>query len=253
VIDVQLHEMIRNDLAEYAFGTLDPQERLQVDEHLSDCDDCREALREYEVVVGLLPLGLPMSEPSPSARSALLARARAERPRRTATRDLLHLPRLWLPVAAIAAALIIAAGFGAWVVFFQGSGSDPAQMVHELANRPGVEILPMVGSDAAPAAVGQLLIEPGQRSGGLIVSGLPTLPNDRVYQFWFVSPDQSRLSGAIFTVSTNGEAAIPVNAPEDFSWDWRCGVTEEPAGGSPTPTGTNVLKASYGSSDSWGP
>jgi anti-sigma-K factor RskA len=251
VNDELLHEAIRDDLPEYAFGTLDADARARLDAHLIECADCREALREYESVVGLLPLGLPVSEPSASARTALLARARANTREMQETRTLLSFRRHWMPMTAIAAAVLIAIGFGAWVLIFNVPDNNPADMVHELANRPGVEILPMVGSDTAPAAVGQLLIEPGQQTGGLIVSGLPALPNGRVYQFWFVAPDQSRVSGGTFTVSSTGEAAIRVRAPKDFSWDWRCGVTEEPDGGSPTPTGTNVLKASYG--DWWAP
>lgn len=245
------HDALRDDLAGYALGALSTAEASHVEAHLAGCSECQAILAEYAIVLNLLPHGLPISQPSPESRRALLERAhevsQAQTPART--------PRV-VPlrvVAAVAACLLVifaatSAAFLAW-----GSGrsdrndaqDDPAMLLAQLRQRPGVQMLAMVGSEAAPAAVGQIVVDPGDTRAALLVSGLPPLTQEQVYQFWFVQPDEQRISGAIFTVDTNGAAIVEIKAPEEFSRDWRCGVTEEPAGGSSEPTGRNVLAASY--------
>jgi anti-sigma-K factor RskA len=153
-----------------------------------------------------------------------------------------------MAAAGIAACLLVASI--AIAVMRLGSSDaipsdDPAALLAELRHRPGVQMLVMVGSPNAPSAVGQIMLDPGDTRAAMLVSGLPPLRVDQAYQLWFVQPDETRISGAVFSVDSNGAAIVAVNAPPDFSRDWRCGVTEEPAGGSAAPTGRNVLIARY--------
>ena len=71
----------------------------------------------------------------------------------------------------------------------------------------------------------------------LALQGLPALAEDRVYQLWLVRPDGNRDTGALFRSSGD----ILVTAPQAFSSYVRFGVTVEPAGGSPSPTGPGAL------------
>jgi hypothetical protein len=146
--------------------------------------------------------------------------------------------------------LVLAAVAG-WAFARDERGTDTARAIEDMKQQEGVRIFPMVGSEVAPNALGQLIVVPGEPDAGLIVTGLPRLPAGRDYQFWFVMPDAQRISGAIFEVDPAGEAIVPVDAPAAFAADWRCGVTEEPDGGSPAPTGRNVLLAAY-DEDYWG-
>jgi anti-sigma-K factor RskA len=75
----------------------------------------------------------------------------------------------------------------------------------------------------------------------LSVAGLPALPPDQQYQLWFIQPDQMRVSGGVFRVTAAGTAVVDILLPADYRTYQRVGITVEPAGGSPTPTGPNVL------------
>jgi anti-sigma-K factor RskA len=239
------HESLRHDLPAYALGSLSVGEAAEVERHLDACEECRSALREYEEVMRLLPHALPIVEPSPSARAALLSRVqgngqtgrRFPRARRAATH--------WYAFAAAAILLLATVTVAMW----DQSGNDPAEnpigLVDDLRGRETVQMLAMTGSEHAPAAVGQIIVDPGDTRAALMVSGLPALPSGYEYQFWFVQPDNTRVSGGVFRVDANGSAIVAIDAPREFSRAWRCGVTEEPAGGSPAPTGRNVLSASY--------
>lgn len=240
------HDSIRDDLPAFALDALDAASTARVRQHLDACAECRAALREYREVLRLLPFALTPAQPSPAARATLLERARGARPARARITGWTRLPRARLLAVAVLAALMLVSSIAVWQLAAGPARSDPARVVAELRDDPDVWIMPMTGSADAPNGVGQLLIHPGDRDAALIVSGLPILPTGRDYQFWFIEPDETRTSGAVFDVDDTGGAAVLVDAPSSFDRRWRCGVSEEPEGGSPQPTGRNVLRAAYG-------
>jgi anti-sigma-K factor RskA len=78
----------------------------------------------------------------------------------------------------------------------------------------------------------------------LVVYGLPQPPAGQVYQLWLIHNGQ-RDSGGLFTVDDKGYAVLLVRSLHRFSEYQAIGVTNEPAGGSPGPTGTRVLAANF--------
>ncbi|HUG16585.1 MAG TPA: anti-sigma factor [Thermomicrobiales bacterium] len=240
------HTALRNELPAYALGSLSREEAGAIETHVLACAECREALHEYEEVMRLLPHALPVVEPPPSARSELLARLQhgAQPPRRPARPR--PLVTRWSAIAAVLSVLLLMTlAIAIWGRPAELPPESPAERLANLRNQPTVEMLSMSGSPDAPSAAGQLIVNPGDTRAALLVSGLPPLPREHQYQFWFVQPDDTRVSGGVFSVDANGWAIVAVDAPRAFSRAWRCGVTEEPAGGSPEPTGRNVLTASY--------
>jgi len=240
------HDMLRDDLPAYALGTLDPQASARLQRHLSECDECVQVLREYEDVMRLLPFGLPHAEPSPAARRELLRRVRTDQAssqRRVGAGWWPHVRLHALTALVVVAAVIGGALF--WSLSGGDDGDDAAETVADLRTDSETQIIPLLGSVAAPRAVAQLFFQPGEMRAGLVVSGLPPLPDDRTYQLWFVQPDETRHDGGIFDVDTDGQAIVAIAAPADYAPGWTCGVTEEPAGGSISPTGQNVLRGSY--------
>lgn len=109
------------------------------------------------------------------------------------------------------------------------------------------EVTPLTGSAQARGATARLVLRRDDPRAGLVVSGLPPLPPGRSYQLWFVRPDQTRASGAVFRVDAQGEAVVLVQIPETLGAFRGVGVTEEPAGGSPAPTGRNLLAGALSS------
>jgi anti-sigma-K factor RskA len=70
---------------------------------------------------------------------------------------------------------------------------------------------------------------------------LPPLPASQSYQLWLIYADGTRDSGAVFSVPADGSATVVVVAPKPFSAYARFGISVEPAGGSPAPTGPAAL------------
>jgi anti-sigma-K factor RskA len=92
----------------------------------------------------------------------------------------------------------------------------------------------------APGATGMLVISLDGEHGTLVVDALPVLPESQEYQLWLVK-NEMRVSGGVFGVSKDGYGAVWVHAPDALASYETAGVTIEPAGGSPYPTGDRVL------------
>lgn len=224
---VPTHEAIEADLAAYVTGGLEPAAQAQVAHHLASCPRCRQTVREYETVLALVPLGLPEAAPPPGAQERLLARARSE-----GGSAVLGGRSRWRSIntrlagaVAVALALVLALLGG---VALQQRTTPASPRVVTLA-----------GSELAPNATGLLALSVGDAE--LTVAGLPPLPPGRTYQLWFVQPDAARQSGGLFTVNAQGQGSLAVSIPGPMSSFVRVGITEEPAGGSPGPTGPALL------------
>lgn len=97
--------------------------------------------------------------------------------------------------------------------------------------------------DAAPQSRGTFYVSGPQ--GVLIVHGLKPLPESQIYQFWWVTADGAQVPVAPIEVRADVEPTwavfdVPAQAPP-FSV---VGLSIEPAGGSPQPTGPMVLEGS---------
>ncbi|MGI8856728.1 MAG: anti-sigma factor, partial [Thermomicrobiales bacterium] len=70
---------------------------------------------------------------------------------------------------------------------------------------------------------------------------LPPLPPDRTYQLWFRLDDQTRVGITTFSVDAKGAAVMRLDVPPMAHAYVQCGITMEPRGGSPQPTGPRIL------------
>jgi hypothetical protein len=73
-----------------------------------------------------------------------------------------------------------------------------------------------------------------------VAHDLPSLPANRTYQLWLVTPTQ-KISAGTFNVSAGGDAFVEATYPLDANALQAVAVTEEPAGGVPQPTGSMVV------------
>jgi anti-sigma-K factor RskA len=242
--DETLHDDIRNDLAAYALGALDAETCERLEQHLAECAACRAALFDYQEVAGLLPFALPIQAPPPGARSLLLERARAAGAERPAGRLARLAPaRLRSRMATLAASLVllvVAAGVGGYFLGERSVEPSGPGIGWEGEQIDGF-LVPMTGSDAAPAAVGQLIVYRDEDRAILLVSDLPTLAPDQEYQFWFVEPDRTHVKCALFEVDQHGQAVVRLTIPGPTDEFAGIGVTLEPAGGSTEPTGQVMM------------
>ena len=101
------------------------------------------------------------------------------------------------------------------------------------------------GTGEAPGARGAVFYRAAEPRATLVAEGLPLPGAGRQYQLWLIR-DGERDSGGVFSVSPRGYGTLEVSAPLPVGAYQAFGVTVEPAGGSPGPTGPRVLGGSPG-------
>ena len=69
--------------------------------------------------------------------------------------------------------------------------------------------------------------------------GLPRLDVAHQYQLWLIRGTERR-SGGVFSVDEDGYGNLLLNVPKDFKGFTSIGISVEPSGGSPAPTGARV-------------
>lgn len=101
----------------------------------------------------------------------------------------------------------------------------------------------LAGLEAAPEAAGAAFYKPSAQQALFHAYGLPRAEPGTTYQLWYIPDGGSPVSAGVFEVDRNGEATVQVEqvpaATEIALW----AVTVEPAGGSPQPTGTMVIRS----------
>ena len=229
------HDLIAELIPEFALGILDMDEASLVEQHLETCAACRHELAAYESVVDVLPLAAPDLDPPANLRSRLLEQVEGLAAPQTDTaaswwqtitgrlQDFLSGPR-WQPALVLAAIAIVV---GAVYFWQQNRSAQPEQ--YELT-----------ATDVAPDAQGVIAVAANGREATLTVSGLPALAPEEQYQLWLIV-DGQRASGAVFSVAADGTASVPIDSERPLSEFGAFGITIEPAGGSPGPTGERVL------------
>jgi anti-sigma-K factor RskA len=228
-------------LPAYALGCLDEEEAGQVAGHLAACPACQAQLQSYVDVAGQLALAAPDAAPPSALKGRILGwlqtsqagrPAELDRPWWQQAQDLFRRPgRAWGAVALLLVALLIASNLWWWLrPQRQGRPASGGEM----------QAVALAGTAAAPQASGLLVISAGGEYGTLIVDGLPALDSGHEYQLWLIR-DGQRTSGGLLTVGADGYASLPISSPEPLSSYTAFGLTVEPAGGSPGPTGAKVL------------
>jgi anti-sigma factor RsiW len=253
-------ESPHDDLPAYVLDALDADAQSRFEAHLAACDACRAELTAHRQTVELLPYGLTPQQPSVGARSLLLARARAEAngptpaasanaptPRSVQPTPIADAPsrparqrRFTLASLAAAAALAVVVAIGVMVAAWGITGPHPSPATALLARLPGGQVLPLAGTGVPSASARLFVVNDGQRAE-LVVENLPPLAPGRVYQLWFAEPGQPVRTGGTFLVNQAGTAATPVTIPLPLERASAVAVTEEPAPGSPGPTGPHLL------------
>ena len=87
---------------------------------------------------------------------------------------------------------------------------------------------------------GYLMVFNDEKYGTLVVEHAPPLEPGKQYQLW-LTKDGKRTDGGVFSVGKNGYGVLYVWAKEPLDSFSEFGVTIEPEGGSPGPTGEKVL------------
>ena len=103
--------------------------------------------------------------------------------------------------------------------------------------RPGLRVVPLAGTEAQPGAGARLLWDAEGGQMYFFAHDLPPAGEGKDYQLWVVTRDGDQVSVGVFDARAVGSVVLtePAKlAAEDLA---AAAVTDEPAGGSPQPTG----------------
>jgi anti-sigma-K factor RskA len=242
---------VKDSLPAYCLGCLDSDDLSLVTGHLAACPACRAELAAYQKVADQLVLAVPRAEPSVDLKRCLQERVRgARRANRAgqAARTWQQSVSRWFqwnrPAWAFASLVLIVVLAAGNILLWQQINRLPAPA--ESIMGPTINL---AGTQAAPQAVGVLVVSRDGDLGTLVVDGLPPLDKTRQYQLWLIR-DGQRTSGAVFSVDDRGYGAAVVSSAESLLNYSAFGVTIEPHGGSAGPTGNKVLGGTLQSASS---
>jgi len=240
------HNLFKENLAAYALGALDVDEVPALESHLQTCAECRAALADYQQVSNGLLTALPPKTPPTALRSSLAARLPgAQKMRR---------PRLawsfnwWVAIGAFV--LLLGINIFSFLQI-QTLQKQQASLVAYLQNDqtaismlayPSTQSLPVSGEGIA----GSMLVDKGREVGVLFVWNLPRLETGQAYQAWLIDEQGNRISGGVFVPEENQPyTTVVIISPKPLGEFSSLGVTVEPWGGSPAPTGQRVMKVDF--------
>jgi anti-sigma-K factor RskA len=237
-------------LPAYALQILDEEDLIKVASHLSHCTICSQELESYKAAVNALALNVPIQTPAPDLKSKILRRVQAEASY-TPAFDRNHNPTPaskmrpnWTERIFLGQAGLVFAVFAVFVILFLGINNYLLwQRVDDLEARvPGnnVQIVRLDGTGSAPQTVGYVIVFKNNRYGSLTVENAPVLNEDQQYQIWLMKNGE-RISGGVFSVNDSGYGVLQVYSKEPLEVYDSFGITIEPVGGSPAPTGEKIL------------
>jgi anti-sigma-K factor RskA len=218
----------------YALDALDDLERARFAAHLAKCPTCQRDVAEFRGAA--THLGRAVAEPPPPALRASVLSAitevRQDRPG-PAPRAQRHTGR-WVTLAAgIAAALVI--GVLTTQLFSIRADRNEQEQIADIVAAPDAAIMALDGEVGS----GRMFWSPSLGRSLLVLDGLPTLESDRDYQLWFVVAGE-QIPVEVYHPDDHRIVAVTPDLPEGLE---ALGITEEPAGGSPAPTGPMLLTA----------
>ncbi len=264
-------EELQDLIPAYVLGVADEAERALVEAHLPRCANCRQLVKDYGPVVDLLPFAAKQVEPRAELRYRILAqtmgsptslspvrRAPEMRSELSAPSRSSRLASLFSGIfrspAFSAAVLVLVLAFGIWNVMLQNQllqqVAETRQMAAELGRQRAFlttlaysESAPrrLWGTEIASQAVGRLFGGPDEFTFVMVTYDLPKLPPGKVYQLWLIDTSGNRTNGGTFTVDDEGRGWLISHAPQGLGNYKTMGVTIEPEGGSPGPTGAKML------------
>jgi anti-sigma-K factor RskA len=269
------HDEIQTDLSLFALGTLEADERREIEQHLATgCAVCQPELVKWREVVGLMALEAQDALP-PDLKAQLLRRVQPAPPQ--------ILPRRrWraVPLATAAVALLV---FG--VVRdkqLRDELGEQYELVANLRNKlgttqsrvqsltqelhakeqdltalraalaaaqeslaivqdPGLRMVALKQTpDARPAEAHALI---SSRSGRALFYAfdLPPAPAEKAYELWWITEKAGPIKAGVFHPDERGLGRVEAAVPADAGAIQAAAVTIEPAAGVPQPTGPMVL------------
>jgi len=222
----------------YALDALTEIERAAFARHIAACEACAAEVAELTETASRLGAAAAVSPPS-RMRDAVLAevsRTRQVAPGRVerAPQGDVRVWRRWT-AAAVAAGVIALGGIGTVWVVQNTRVSDARSQTQALESLISAGDLKVRQAAVADGRV-TVAISPSRNEGVVVMSGLPTPPDGKVYQLWLIRNNNATSAGVMAAGQSSGTATLSNVAGADTF-----GVTIEPVGGSAQPTPNQMV------------
>ncbi|MEP6896444.1 MAG: anti-sigma factor [Chloroflexota bacterium] len=254
-------QQIEELLPFYVLDALTDEERELVEAYLAEHPEVREQLGELHAAASALPYAVAPVEPPRRLKDALMARVAVDQRLQTPVAKKVSSPgvRRWtnlFPVFSFAVAIV--AVVWAVILNFQVSqlrhdvsslgdalvaqSNSLEQINAKLPQTPAsvVVTISLKGTEARPQAHGELIADPKSVSAVMVVTGLGQLEVGKTYQVWLIDAGGPKSAG-LLTVDANGQAVLIVTSDTAIGSFKSLGISVEPTGGSPQPTGDIVV------------
>jgi anti-sigma-K factor RskA len=240
------HAIFKENLAAYALGALDLGNVTALRAHLRTCDSCRAELAYFERISTGLLSALPPQAPRAALKQNLRTRLSHE------SGFNLRSFKWSLNQFALASALALLLGLSVFSVF-EGRAVQQAVREQDDRNRSEQTAIAMLAYPATQVTAfeqngitGSLLIDKKRNLLAVFAWHLPIPPPGKTYQMWLIDQQGDRTSGGFLMPETSYPFVMAViNSPAPLIEIKGLGVTLEPLGGSPAPTGPKILGVDF--------
>src|SRR5271165_131755 len=215
------HEQFADDLALYALGALEGEERLAVEKHLDECSACRSELELLRGDAALLAFSTSGPRPPARSRERLMA-AIAKEPRRLPV----HPPKrvAWwraLEWAAAAAAIVVVLllvrqnnDLQSRLAGVQTNSADQQQQLLQAKQiiatltSADAERYVLVAGKTPPQPQGRAIYVSSSGTLVFLASNMPELPPQKAYELWLIPANGAPIPAGLFRPNAQGSAAV---------------------------------------------
>ncbi|MCB1000138.1 MAG: anti-sigma factor [Acidimicrobiales bacterium] len=233
--DIDIHHLG----AAYTLDALDERERMAFEAHYPSCDVCRADVLAFRAALAQVasaqttppPRALKAAVMAEVARTRQLSPLLPDRVSDLAERRRRRQRTIGGFLAAAAAVVLV---LGAAVVLGRGGEPAYATALAQVLDAPDGTVLTLEPSDAMGAGASVKVAWSAQEGMAVVIAdGLPATPTGMAYELWFIGSGDPEPMGMLERVDAGELHAVLDIDGDPTAW----GVTVEPDGGSPAPTG----------------
>lgn len=252
-------------IPDYAFGLTDGETAERIEKALPVCPEAARQLAEYRELQDSMREDVVQVEPPPELANKLMAAIAASsaptpvvpqvepkqalsqaqmdyriRPRRTLTASISMLVALAALIALVVTNIY-------WFLRVDRLSADLQETLGLIAQRDQAITIADASSLQLAALTGDqnefamVMWSETSNKGLIYTRNFPRLEAGTTYQLWLARGDE-RVSCGTFDVDEEGNGAMIFDAPEPIEAFERAGITAEPVGGSPDPTGPSIAR-----------
>ena len=246
-----VHDDYKEMIPARALSALDAAEARALNEHLDNCSECRKELEEWEATAAALAVAADPAEPSPKVREQILKEIQNDRetprviPFRSTPRNVWSAFGLLGAIAAVVLFSVLLIGLA---VQWRQNRIMKDELTRskeflELVTTPGAKVTDLKGMDLAAGATAKLAYDQSGHAM-LMADKLPTVPQGKAYQLWFIVGKNPPMPGKTFVPDKQGKGMLKDQMPAAAVGSAIFAITMEPAEGVAAPTGPIYLRSS---------